>query len=89
MANGLTSATLEDGHIQQIRHDRAVALDAADGAYPNRGFRRQSVGWSIGRGYEADYLEGKAVSELMRYQRWLRFFLPQQNISAGLLTRQK
>lgn len=73
LANGLTSATKEDGAIQQLRHNRAVRLDAADGIYPNRGWRRQCVGWSIGRGYEADLHDAIRMSDGVRYNLWLRW----------------
>lgn len=72
MANGLTSATKEDGQIQAIRWNRAGALDAAAGVYPNRRWRQQYVGWSIGRGYEADLHDAIRMSDAMRYNLWLR-----------------
>lgn len=65
MANGLTFATKEDGEIQTRRVDRAKTSR-----------ERQCVGWSIGRGYESDYLEGISVSDGIRYRLWLRFFAP-------------
>lgn len=63
MANGLTIATKEDADIQARRVNRAKT--------PRE---RECVGWSIGRGYESDYLEGIAVSDGIRYRLWLRFF---------------
>lgn len=73
MANGLTSATKEDAQIQADRWERAVAIDRASGTFPNRNYRRQCVGWSIGRGFEADYLEAIHVSDAMRYTNWLKW----------------
>ena len=67
MANGLTSSTKEDGAIQARRWNRASTKR-----------EREVVGWSIGRGYEADYLEAIYMSDWFRYRQWLRFFLPQQ-----------
>lgn len=67
MANDLTIATPEDKAIQARRWHRATSKR-----------EREYVGWSIGRGYEADYLEGIHVSDWFRYRQWLRFFLPQQ-----------
>lgn len=67
MANALTSATKEDAAIQARRWNRATTR-----------YEQQCVGWSIGRGFEADYLEAIQVSDGFRYQRWLRYFLPQQ-----------
>lgn len=68
MANGLTSATREDAAIQARRWNRATNKR-----------EQECVGWSIGRGYEADYLEAVYVSDTLRYRRWLKFFLPQQS----------
>lgn len=61
MANGLTSATKEDGAIQARRWDRA----------PNKR-AKECVGWSIGRGYEADLHDAIRVSDAVRYSLWLR-----------------
>lgn len=62
MANGLTKITKEDADIQALRVNKTVLHTK----------RRECVGWSIGRGYEADYLEGIMVSDGMRYQKWLQ-----------------
>lgn len=61
MANGLTSSTPEDASIQGRRLGRAQTKRA-----------KECVGWSIGRGYEADYLEAIQVSDGFRYRRWLQ-----------------
>jgi hypothetical protein len=66
LANGLTSATKEDGAIQARRWNRAPTKR-----------EKECVGWSIGRGYEADYLEAIQVSDGLRYRNWLRYFAPQ------------
>lgn len=69
MANGLTFLTKEDGAIQKRRVERAEKFSVK---------ARQVCGWSIGRGYESDYLEGILVSDAMRYRQWLAYFVPQQ-----------
>lgn len=62
MANGLTKATKEDANIQALRVNKTVLHTK----------QRECVGWSIGRGYESDYLEGIMVSDGIRYQKWLK-----------------
>ncbi len=78
MANGLTTATKEDQVIQARRVNRADTRRA-----------RECVGWSIGRGYESDYLEGISVSDGLRYRQWLRYFSSQQieNVMSSILKR--
>jgi hypothetical protein len=75
VANALTSATPEDAALQGQRLARAVARDTALNIPPTHGrpaYWRQCCGWSIGRGFEADYLEGMRVADAVRYALWLR-----------------
>jgi hypothetical protein len=72
MANGETIATKEDGAIQRIRWERAEQREEWITEKVRSRAKRQCVGWSIGRGYESDYLEAHALSELVRYNDWLK-----------------
>lgn len=80
MACGITKATPEDRQIQQQRFDRAVISDLirrdVSGVFYNRAYRRQFVGYCVGRGFEYDYLEANQISDLMRYNIWLRWSAP-------------
>lgn len=78
MANGLTSATKEDAQIQVRRWRRGAALDAELRPFPLWHYHRECVGWSIGRGFEADYLEAIHISDAMRYNAWMRWASPSQ-----------
>lgn len=77
MACGITKATREDAQIQRARFDRAIIRDLirrdVSGVFFNRAHSRQSVGYSVGRGFEYDYLEANQISDLMRYNIWLRW----------------
>ena len=70
MANGLTSATKEDGAIQARRWNRARTKR-----------EKEVVGWSIGRGYEADLWDAIRITDALRYSRWLRAHAHNSNLS--------
>jgi hypothetical protein len=72
MANGLTRATPEDAFIQKRRHDRATLRGLLSGSLFQLRRAQECVGWSIGRGYEADYLESIQIRDRMLLDAWFR-----------------
>ena len=65
MANGITVPTREDRAIQGGRFLRCSARESL-----------RAVGYCVGWGYEADFLDANAISNRMRYQHWLRSRAP-------------